>query len=163
MSYEAPSFDNSMMHAQTQNAVMMLKETPADIAKPYTPTPEIESKQIDIEKFSEKLSRISAYRSTAKCAKSIRIALQTAGAKFTQHPVAASDWGGTLEQIGYREIDPAFDSPMAGDIYIIHRTKQHIYGHIAGFSGTQWVSDFKQNSYDVYKDKTVTYTYYRLG
>ena len=93
MIYEAPSFDNSMMHAQTQNAVMMLKETPADIAKPYTPTPEIESKQIDIEKFSEKLSRISAYRSTAKCAKSIRIALQTAGAKFTQHPVAASDCG----------------------------------------------------------------------
>ncbi|MGS5715636.1 hypothetical protein ACVES5_17680, partial [Acinetobacter baumannii] len=26
-----------------------------------------------------------------------------------------------------------------------------------------WVSDFKQSSYDVYKDDNVTYTYYRLG
>jgi hypothetical protein len=52
---------------------------------------------------------------------------------------------------------------MPGDIYIIHRTKKHVYGHIAGFTGSQWVSDFKQTSYDVYKDKNVTYTYYRLG
>ncbi|MDB0152419.1 hypothetical protein CTY75_00590, partial [Acinetobacter baumannii] len=27
----------------------------------------------------------------------------------------------------------------------------------------EWVSDFKQSSYDVYKDDNVTYTYYRLG
>lgn len=161
MIYDAPSFDHSMMHAQTQNAVMMLRETPADIAPPYAPSKD--SPQVDVEKFSENLSRISSYRSSSKCAKFIRIALQTAGAKIVQHPVAASDWGGTLQKIGYKQIDPAFDRPVAGDIYIIHRTKQHVYGHIAGFNGTQWVSDFKQSSYDVYKDKNVTYSYYRLG
>ncbi|MDU5497423.1 MAG: hypothetical protein E6088_07290, partial [Acinetobacter baumannii] len=57
----------------------------------------------------------------------------------------------------------AFDKPQEGDIYIIHRTRNHIYGHIAGYTGSEWVSDFKQSSYDVYKDDNVTYTYYRLG
>ncbi|MDR6185528.1 hypothetical protein QE384_001429 [Acinetobacter baylyi] len=94
-------------------------------------------------------------------AKSVRIALQSAGAKIISHPVAASDWGDTLTKIGYRQIQPAFDHPQKGDIYIIKRTPNHIYGHIAGYSGSQWISDFKQNSYDVYRDDNVTYTYYR--
>ncbi len=45
---------------------------------------------------------------------------------------------------------------------IIHRTKKHRYGHIAGFTGSQWVSDFRQRSHDVYRDNSVTYQYYRL-
>ncbi|NWK82441.1 CHAP domain-containing protein [Acinetobacter sp. SwsAc4] len=160
MIYDAPSLD-SMMHAQTQNAVIMLRETPADITPPYALSKN--SQQINLQKFSDKLSRVSSFHSSAQCTKSIRIALQTAGAKIAQHPIAASDWGGTLQKIGYKQIEPAFDNPMPGDIYIIHRTKKHVYGHIAGFTGSQWVSDFKQTSYDVYKDKNVTYTYYRLG
>ena len=63
------------------------------------------------------------------------------------------------KKIGYKQIDPAFDEPQEGDIYIIHRTRNHVYGHIAGYTGSEWVSDFKQNSYDVYKDDSVTYTY----
>ncbi|WP_111859287.1 hypothetical protein [Acinetobacter sp. CFCC 10889] len=117
--------------------------------------------QIDIDKFINKLDSISARTSSARCARSIRIALQTAGAKFTNHPVAAADWGGTLEEIGYKQIQPAFDNPQEGDIYIIDRTRKHRYGHIAGYTGTEWVSDFKQRSYDVYKGD-VTYKYYRL-
>lgn len=68
-----------------------------------------------------------------------------------------------LQQIGYQKIKPEFNNPQPGDIYIIHRTKKHRYGHIAGFTGSQWVSDFKQTSYDVYKDPNVTYSYYRLA
>lgn len=162
MIYDVPSFDHTTMYTQTANAVIMLREKPAQIEPPYQQA-RPSAQPINVEKFSEKLSRIASYRSSSKCAKYIRIALQTAGAKIIQHPVAASDWGSTLKQIGYQQIDPAFDSPMPGDIYIIHRTKQHIYGHIAGYTGSQWVSDFKQASYDVYKDKNVTYTYYRLG
>ncbi|KAA8731333.1 CHAP domain-containing protein [Acinetobacter qingfengensis] len=117
---------------------------------------------VDIQKFTRALSRITATRSSARCARSIRIALQTAGAKIISHPIAASDWGGTLEQIGYKEINPAFDNPQKGDIYIIHRTASHTYGHIAGYSGSQWISDFRQSSHDVYRDSNVTYSYYRL-
>ena len=64
-------------------------------------------------------------------------------------------------KIGYREINPKFDAPKEGDIYIIDRTGKHVYGHIAGFNGKQWVSDFKQRSYDVYNEKGLTYKYYR--
>ncbi|OTG64698.1 CHAP domain-containing protein [Acinetobacter silvestris] len=119
--------------------------------------------QIDVSKFTQKLAGISSRRSSAKCAKSIRIALETAGARFVQHPVAAADWGNTLTKIGYRQIQPAFDHPKKGDIYIINRTNKHRYGHIAGFTGLEWVSDFKQRSYDVYKDAQVTYEYYRIN
>ncbi|ALH94387.1 hypothetical protein [Acinetobacter equi] len=118
---------------------------------------------IDIKKFTQYLNGINTYVSSQMCARSIRIALQSAGAKIENHPVAAADWGNTLTKIGYKKISPEFSHPKQGDIYIIQRTDRHIYGHIAGFSGTQWVSDFKQRSHNVYKDVTVKYEYYRLA
>lgn len=117
---------------------------------------------INISKFTQALENISATVSQFQCAKSIRIALQTAGAKILQHPIAASDWGQTLESLGYKKIQPAFDQPLEGDIYIIKRTKRHSYGHIAGYTGTEWVSDYKQPTYEVYHDSGVKYQYYRL-
>lgn len=119
--------------------------------------------RIDINKFTDFLQGISSYSSSQKCAKSIRLALESAGARFQSHPVAAADWGNTLMKIGYRQINPKFDAPKEGDIYIIDRTGKHVYGHIAGFTGKQWVSDFKQKSYDVYNEKGLTYKYYRPG
>lgn len=117
----------------------------------------------DLDKFVQKLDKVKARASSQRCARSIRIALQGAGAVFGSHPVAASDWGGTLAQIGFKQIQPEFDHPQEGDIYIIRRTNKHIYGHIAGFNGSQWVSDFKQKSYDVYKEDGLKYEYYRLN
>lgn len=145
----APSDENRMLDADAQqqeaarsNAIVV-------------------SKHLDISKFTRNLANVRAQSSTQKCAKSVRIALQNAGAKFSRHPVAASDWGATLKEIGYRKIQPAFDAPKEGDIYIIQRTKQHVYGHIAGFSGSAWVSDFQQKNHAVYKGD-VDYEYYRL-
>ncbi|WP_416202710.1 hypothetical protein [Acinetobacter sp. ANC 3813] len=117
----------------------------------------------DLDKFVQKLDKVKARASSQRCARSIRIALQSAGAVFGSHPVAASDWGGTLAQIGFKQIQPEFDHPQEGDIYIIRRTNKHVYGHIAGFNGSQWVSDFKQKSYDVYKEDGLKYEYYRLN
>lgn len=121
------------------------------------------AQRIDIDKFTSKLQGISRQTSSKKCAKSIRVALESAGAQIKSHPVAASDWGNTLTKIGYRQINPKFDAPKQGDIYIIRRTSKHTYGHIAGFTGTQWVSDFRQKSYDVYKESGLTYQYYRMA
>ncbi len=118
---------------------------------------------IHLDKFVQTLDSIKAHVSSKRCARSIRMALQSAGAVFGSHPVAASDWGDTLTKIGYKQIQPEFDNPQEGDIYIIRRTNKHVYGHIAGFSGSEWVSDFKQKSYDVYKETGLKYEYYRLG
>ena len=117
---------------------------------------------LDVRKFTQKLHSMSSATSTKKCARSIRIALQAAGARILNHPVAAADWGNTLQTIGYKPIKPAFDQPQEGDIYIIHRTQKHVYGHIAAYTGRQWVSDFRQKSYAVYSNDQVSYTYYRL-
>lgn len=119
-------------------------------------------KFLDISKFTEKLVSMSRSTTAHRCARYVRIALQSAGARFTDHPIAASDWDSTLTEIGYKQIRPAFDNPQEGDIYIINRTSRHRYGHIAGFTGSQWVSDYRQRSHDVYKDPNVTYEYYRL-
>jgi hypothetical protein len=118
---------------------------------------------IQIDRFIQKLESIKSHVSSQRCARSIRIALESAGAVIGSHPIAASDWGDTLMKLGYKHIQPEFDRPQEGDIYIIHRTSKHVYGHIAGFTGSEWVSDFKQKSYDVYKDDGVQYEYYRLA
>lgn len=118
--------------------------------------------RIDIEKFTSYLQGITRNTSTKMCARSIRIGLQSSGAKIVNHPVAAADWGSTLQQLGYRKINLSFDRPKKGDIYIIDRTSEHKYGHIAAYSGTAWVSDFRQSGYAVYRSPNVKYTYYRL-
>ncbi len=118
--------------------------------------------RIDISKFTSFLQGINRSTSTQKCAKSIRVGLQSAGAKIVNHPVAAADWGSTLQQIGYKKINLSFDRPKKGDIYIIDRTQKNRYGHIAAYSGNAWVSDFKQSGYAVYRNQNVKYSYYRL-
>lgn len=152
---------NTSGQSYTPDTVFELRNKPEpEKHKNYT---SVSQQRIDIDKFIQKLKSITTQASTQKCAKSIRIALQSAGAQFKNHPVAAADWGDTLIKIGYRQISPKFDAPKEGDIYIINRTNKHKYGHIAGFSGKQWVSDFKQRSYDVYKENGLSYEYYRLG
>ena len=118
--------------------------------------------RINIEKFTSYLQGITRNTSTQKCARSIRVGLQSSGAKIVNHPVAAADWGNTLMQLGYKKINASFDRPKKGDIYIIDRTSNHKYGHIAAYSGSAWVSDFKQNSHAIYRTKNLTYSYYRL-
>nr|WP_031946445.1 peptidoglycan amidohydrolase family protein [Acinetobacter lactucae] len=116
---------------------------------------------LNLDIFASTLRNRAEPRSQGKCAKYVRIALEAAGANTTGHPIAASDWGPTLIKNGYKEIPPNFDNPLKGDIYIITKTVNHQYGHIAGYDGTQWISDFKQKSQVIYKDK-VSYRYFRV-
>ena len=145
----------------TQQFKAILREQPKPASVSQNNSRRI-NHSISIQAFSKHLSSISATTSSQKCAASIRVALQSAGARIVNHPVAAADWGNTLKDLGYRQIKPAFEKPQQGDIYIIDRTKSHIYGHIAGFTGKEWVSDFKQAGHAVYKGN-VSYRYFRLG
>ncbi|MFV5265387.1 peptidoglycan amidohydrolase family protein [Acinetobacter courvalinii] len=119
------------------------------------------SKTLDIEIFAKTLRSRAEPASIGKCAKYVRIALEAAGANTTGHPVSASDWGPTLIKNGYKEISEVFNQPIKGDIYIITKTSTHKYGHIAGYDGSQWISDFKQKSQVIYRDK-VDYRYFRI-
>lgn len=112
-------------------------------------------------KFANALTKNAHAKSQGKCASYVRLALEAAGADTKGHPIASSDWGSTLLKIGYKEIQNQFDQPIKGDIYIITKTTKHIYGHIAGYTGAEWISDFKQRSQAIYSD-TVSYRYFRL-
>ncbi|WP_180106281.1 peptidoglycan amidohydrolase family protein [Acinetobacter sp. YH12085] len=119
--------------------------------------------RIDIDRLTGFLQGITRQSSTQKCARSVRLALESAGARFNGHPVAAADWGSTLQKIGYQKINLAFDRPKKGDIYIIDRNQSSRYGHIAAYSGKDWVSDYRQAGYAVYRTPNVKYSYYRLA
>ncbi|ENU81870.1 hypothetical protein F975_00486 [Acinetobacter sp. ANC 3789] len=147
-----------VQHVQPQRKVHHVKMTKQHINHNV----DLAAQRINLSKFSHKLESISARRSSEKCARNVRIALETAGANVSNHPIAAANWGRTLEKNGYKQIKPAFNKPKKGDIYIIDATSNHTYGHIAGYTGSEWISDFRQNSYAVYREKDVEYHYYRL-
>ncbi|MFB2539548.1 MULTISPECIES: CHAP domain-containing protein [unclassified Acinetobacter] len=162
MAYDVPNttahhYTNGTKPARVAHAVKA-KESPADSFIKWTG-----NRGVDIEQFTAKLERMSLSRSASRCARYVRIALQSAGANIFNNPVAASDWGPTLESVGYRKINPQFDNPQVGDIYIIHRTAKHRYGHIAGYTPSGWISDYRQDTHAVYRDPNVSYSYYRLS
>lgn len=66
-----------------------------------------------------------------------------------------------LPKYGFIEINK--DSPIKkGDIIVFPAIKNHIYGHIAMWTGKQWVSDFKQKSmFPAYKYKYTNYKIFR--
>ena len=170
MVYDNP-VNLSEVHAPVQANVIIRSQSEQrppnivrkDVAKPtHKSFGSATGQRIDITKFTSFLQGITRSTSTQKCAKSIRVGLQSAGAKIVNHPVAAADWGNTLQQIGYKKINLSFDRPKKGDIYIIDRTAKNRYGHIAAYSGNAWVSDFKQTDYAVYRNQNVKYSYYRL-
>ncbi|MFV5403787.1 MULTISPECIES: CHAP domain-containing protein [unclassified Acinetobacter] len=166
MVYDQP-MDMSAIHAPAQANIILRSKAEQNPKKPSTGSihkavSSSNGHRINIEKFTSYLQGITRRTSTQKCARSIRVGLQSSGAKIVNHPVAAADWGNTLMQLGYKKINASFDRPKKGDIYIIDRTSNHKYGHIAAYSGTAWVSDFKQNSHAIYRTKNLTYSYYRL-
>lgn len=154
----APVQANVIIRSQASQNTKNMARAPMQLATSGTQN----SSRFDVNQFTKFLSGITRQTSTQRCARSIRIGLQSAGAKIVNHPVAAADWGNTLLKLGYQKIDLSFDRPKKGDIYIIDRTEKNRYGHIAAYSGQAWVSDFKQRSHDVYSNSKVRYTYYRL-
>jgi CHAP domain len=114
---------------------------------------------LDFDKFAKTLEENGHTTSQHSCAKYVRWALEAGGANTSGHPIAASEWGSTLVNIGYKEINKNNYTPQKGDVYIIEKNDAHKYGHIAGYTGSQWISDFKQKSMVIYKDKVVYHLY----
>jgi hypothetical protein len=78
-----------------------------------------------------------------KCARHVRLALADAGLVPASHPVSAKDWGPTLEALGFTaEGDPS--AAVLGDIAVIQATSDSADGHIEGYDGHEWISDFVQ-------------------
>lgn len=104
--------------------------------------------RIDVNKFVFRLrANILGRFGERKCARQVRLALESAGAITTGHPVDAKDWGPTLLRIGFRQIEiPNIELfiPLKGDVVVIQATSTSSSGHIQGHDGNQWISDFLQ-------------------
>lgn len=93
-------------------------------------------------------------RSTGSCAKYVRSYLMASGYPLSGWPVAAADYINFLPKYGFTPVQGRATqiSPEVGDISITQRFGNHKYGHIAIWNGSNWVSDFKQNSVSIYRD-----------
>ncbi|MGI7118775.1 hypothetical protein ACNGEM_09300 [Campylobacter coli] len=93
-------------------------------------------------------------RSTGSCAKYVRSYLMAAGYPLSGWPVAAADYINFLPKYGFTPVQGRATQirPEVGDISITQRFGNHKYGHIAIWNGSNWVSDFKQNSVSIYRD-----------
>lgn len=107
------------------------------------------SRPFNISAFVQTLTRNAGPKSKGKCAAYVRMALQAGG---MPHPGLGSAYmyaNGYLSGCGFNQIDPS-TTPQAGDIMVFGAYGKYIHGHICGFTGQQWVSDFKQRSANPY-------------
>ena len=107
------------------------------------------SRPFNISAFVQTLTRNGGPKSKGKCAAYVRMALQAGG---MPHPGLGSAYmyaNGYLSGCGFNQIDPS-TAPQAGDIMVFGAYGKYIHGHICGFNGQQWISDFKQRSANPY-------------
>jgi hypothetical protein len=87
-----------------------------------------------------------------RCAEYVRKAMEAAGLQTGGRPNWAKNYGTFLVSAGFSEIfkdqhapdAPAGYTPQAGDIVVLDGTSKSKEGHIEGYDGTNWISDFVQ-------------------
>lgn len=82
-----------------------------------------------------------------QCALNVRQALAAGGLVPAVHPVEAKDWGPTLLTLGLAALPQAGYAPAAGDVCVIQPTSVCPDGHIEGYDGQNWISDFVQREF----------------
>ena len=102
-------------------------------------------------------------KSVGLCAKYVANALINKGNfTFDRQPSAYMyHTKGILTGLGFQEIQGG--NPMKGDIYVQEGTKTHPDGHIAIYNGSNWISDFKQKTDNVYQKDAGAKHYYRYS
>ncbi len=120
----------------------------------------------DKQKFADYLDEhVSPKRfGEGRCAHFVRVALAAGGLKPITWPVPAKDWGPTLVALGFTVTPAAGYTPALGDVVVIQGTSDSEAGHIAGYDGKYWVSDFVQNDLwpgPAYRKEKPSYALYR--
>lgn len=121
-----------------------------------------------INSFVTKVMSISTQKATGKCALHIRIGLEAAGFNFARQPSAYMYANGTLSGIGFNKIasgttleDLKSKVFKRGDIVVYDRSKNYPHGHIQVYTGTGWVSDFRQRYIYIYTKEILPWTLWR--
>ncbi|MBC7455428.1 MAG: hypothetical protein H7335_17380 [Massilia sp.] len=124
---------------------------------------------VDTEKFAKHLRAATGESQISKgtCGIAMREGLQAAGAKGP-FPGTGKEYGPTLLRLGFHEI--TVDNPdtfnfLRGDVMVMqpHKGGKQA-GHVAGYDGSRWVSDFVQHDFwagPKYRTERSKYVVYR--
>ena len=116
---------------------------------------------IDMDKAVSHLIIHCQPQTTHKCARYVADALEAGGFSFIRQEKACEyHTNGILTGMGYREIKKQ-NSYRKGDITVTECNSAHTAGHIAMWSGSAWISDFRQSSEFVYGSNQPPVHYYR--
>jgi RHS repeat-associated protein len=102
--------------------------------------------------------------SQGRCARAVRIALEAGGADTKNRPVDAKNYGPLLESNGFSSVSQIGYTAQAGDTAVFASFPGgSVSGHIQGFTGSTWVSDFVQPRFFPSRsyEKADSYTIYR--
>ncbi len=130
--------------AKTENAKKVLNQKHCKVQKTGTV-----KKGYDIDKAVNYINANAESGSVGKCALYVRKAINAGG--------ISGSWGDAwqyitaLPTIGFTDLGNITDFKK-GDIVVFNKTGDRKYGHIAMWTGSQWVSDFKQRSIIVHSD-----------
>jgi len=89
--------------------------------------------------------------SRGRCGEYVRKALQAGGANFHgKYPPTGKEYGPALEMLGFHKI--TVDNPdkqhfIKGDVMVMAPHAGSTFGHVAGYDGKQWISDFVQRDF----------------
>jgi hypothetical protein len=123
---------------------------------------------VDLKKFTEALYDAADKKTYGKqrCGEFVRKALQAGGAKGN-FPATGGQFGPTLQLLGFHEIsveNPDTFNFMNGDVMVMDSYKGGNAGHVAGYDGKQWISDFVQKDFwagPQYRKERPHYAVYR--
>ncbi|MEH6436148.1 CHAP domain-containing protein [Massilia sp. DD77] len=107
---------------------------------------------IDLEKFAHHLRRQALPgRGLGRCGEFVRKALQAAGAELRPpYPPSGKLYGPALLALGYARLEvpnPDRFAFLKGDIMVMEPCQPCGHGHVAGYDGSHWISDFVQRDF----------------
>jgi surface antigen len=123
---------------------------------------------VDVDEFADELRANAGKISQRQCATYVRKALAAGGANTDAHPADAKNYGSLLARNGYSIVridEPERFIPKKGDIVVFQPAKGgNKAGHIQGYDGKNWVSDFVQTGFwpgPIYRRERPSYVVYR--
>lgn len=134
--------------------------TTLSTAKPTLKT----NKSLDLQKAVDWINKNAQKKSSGKCAKYVRLALEAGGGDTSGHPVSAKNWGPTLEKMEFEIVSNEGYVAELGDVVVFQppANASAKHGHIQMFNGKCWVSDFFQQNFKPNRRENPQYKIYRL-
>jgi len=102
--------------------------------------------------------------SSGWCARYTRQAIEAGGVTLIRK-VSAKDYGSSLVAVGFKSVGEISEGFQKGDVAVIQNFTGHKHGHMQMYSGSKWISDFKQRDFwpgSSYRKSEPDYLIYRF-